>query len=254
MENYIREVSSIADGLVEITVVVNSDPGGQADSLAESLRQQGITCFSIVSYGDNVGYLNAMLKTVQQTDLGRYDYFMLSNTDIHYETRDFFQQLLSREYPRDVGCIAPSVYNPNSRSYSNPHYMERVPEEKLRRLVRIFGVPTLGRLYLTLAGLKAGRAKKGKKPSCYVYSPHGCCMIFTREFIGKICGYEYGVKLYSEESAIGEQLRKSGLKCYYDDSIEVVHNESSVTGKMDYRKRFAAWRASLEYILDEFYG
>ena len=43
------------------------------------------------------------------------------------------------------------------------------------------------------------------------------------------------------------------MKCFYDDSIAVIHQESSVTGKINYKNRFAAWRESLEYILKEFY-
>ena len=204
-------------------------------------------------YGDNVGYLNALMKSVRETEPGQYDYYILSNTDIHYETKDFFQQLLNRTYPDDVGCIAPCVYCPATQSYSNPHYMERVPKTKLERLIRIFKYPLLARGYLKLADLKGSRVKTGKKPSCYVYSPHGCYMILTREFMQKIWDYEYGVRLYSEEAAIGELLIRNGLRCYYDDSLSVIHTASTVTGRINYRKRFAAWRESLEYILREFY-
>ena len=72
-------------------------------------------------------------------------------------------------------------------------------------------------------------------------------------FIKKICGYEYGVKMYSEESAIGELLIKNNMKCYYEDSLSVIHQESTVTGKINYKKRFNSWRESLEYIIKEFY-
>ena len=68
-----------------------------------------------------------------------------------------------------------------------------------------------------------------------------------------IVGYEYGVKMYSEESAIGELLIRNGMKCFYDASIGVIHQESTVTGNIDYKKRFNAWRDSLQYILSEFY-
>ena len=63
----------------------------------------------------------------------------------------------------------------------------------------------------------------------------------------------YGVKMYSEESAVGELLRHNQMRCYYDDTISVIHQESSVTGKINQAKRFAAWRESLEYILKAFY-
>lgn len=253
VENYIREVASISNGLVDIMLVVNKDEHSQAMKMAADLRTKGINCFQIIDYGTNVGYLNAMLKTVQNVAVDEYDYIILSNTDIHYETRNFFQELCSKKYPSDIGCIAPSVFATQNNSYSNPHYIKRIPKAKLERLVKIFKYPLLGKYYLRLAGLKAKNTKTGKQSSRFVYSPHGCYMIFTRLFIKKILGYEYGVVLYSEESAVGELLLRNSMKCYYDDSLSVLHRESSVTGKINYAKRFHAWRESIEYILKEFY-
>lgn len=253
VENYISEVAAIAEGMVDIALVVNSDKQGQVGAMEAALRGKDIDCFSVIDYGDNVGYLNTMLKTIKQVDIDKYDYVILSNTDIHYDTKDFFQRLAGKEYPADVGCIAPCVYATQSNSFSNPHYSERIPKAKLERLVSIFKYPLLGKWYLKLAGLKAGKTRTEKKSSCYVYSPHGCYMIFTRDFVKKIYGYEYGVKMYSEESAVGELLMRNGLRCFYDDSISVIHQESSVTGKINYKQRFTAWRESLEYIIKEFY-
>lgn len=253
VENYISEVATIADGMVDIALVVNSDKQNQIEAMEAGLRSKGVDCFRVIDYGDNVGYLNTMLKTIKQIDIDKYNYVILSNTDIHYETKDFFQQLAAKKYPADVGCIAPCVFATQSNSYSNPHYSERIPKEKLERLVKIFRYPLLGKWYLKLAGLKAGKTRTEKKPSCYVYSPHGCYMIFTRDFIKQILGYEYGVKMYSEESVVGELLARNGMRCFYDDTISVIHQESSVTGKINYKRRFTAWRESLEYILKEFY-
>ena len=186
VENYISEVAVIADDMVDIALVVNSDKQSQAGKMETDLRSKGINCFKVIDYEDNVGYLNAMLKTVKQIDIRSYDYIILSNTDIQYDTKEFFHQLAAKKYPADVGCIAPSVFAAQSNSYSNPHYLERIPN------------PRLGEWYLKLSGLKAGKTRKEKKHSCFVYSPHGCYMIFTGEFIKRIYGYEYGVKMYSE--------------------------------------------------------
>ncbi len=253
VEKYILEVASIANGMVDVVLVVNSDKCNLVENMAARLSAKGVNSLQVRNYGENVGYLNTMLKTIKQIDLAPYDFVILSNTDIRYDTKDFFQRLALNRYETDVGCIAPCVYATQSNSYSNPHYYERVSKTKLKRLVRIFKHPLMGKVYLKLAELKAGNGRKNKKESCYVYSPHGCYMIFTKDFINCICGYEYGVKMYSEESAIGELLKKYGKKCFYDSSISVVHQESTVTGRINYKKRFFAWRESLEYILREFY-
>ncbi len=251
---YIEEVAAIGKELVDIVLIVNSDKNAQVPLLVQELHAEGITGVHVLEYGDNVGYLNALLKPIQSMDLNEYDFYILSNTDIHYDSTDFFQRLLTANYSPDIGCVAPCVYATISNSYSNPHYLERVPREKLERLIKIFRHPWLAQMYLWLAGLKAGKTKAGKRPSCYVYSPHGCYMIFTKEFIRRICGYEYGVRLYSEESAVGELLKREGMRCYYDETLLVIHQESSVTGKLNQKKRFSAWRESLEYILNTFYG
>lgn len=253
VENYILEVESIAGEMVDIVLVVNSDIDRQVENMTMELRKKGIDCFRVINFGDNIGYLNAMLKTIKQVNIDPYDYVILSNTDIHYDKKDFFQKLAEKRYPKYVGCIAPCVFATQSNSYANPHYLKRISKGKLERIACIFKYPLLGKWYLRLAELKARIARTGMMKSCFVYSPHGCYMIFTKVFIEKIVGYEYGVKMYSEESAIGELLQRSKLRCFYDDSISVIHRESSVTGKLDYRRRFAAWRESLEYILKEFY-
>jgi len=254
VKNYIEDVLCIGDGNVDIAIVNNKDSRNQATRLTSELPAWYINKITIYNYGKNIGYLNSLLKTIQKINLDDYKYIILSNTDIIYNTKDFFIKLLQNEYVDDIGCIAPSVYNPNKAAYSNPHYMTRIPISKLQFLTVVFYFPRIARLYLRLSGLKNKNFKVEKKDSCYVYSPHGCYMIFTKGFIDRIKGFEYGVILYSEESCVGELLIRNNLKCYYDNSIEVIHNESSVTGKMNYKKRFYEWRKSLLYIIKEFYN
>lgn len=251
VDHYITQVMSISRQFVDIWVVVNKDEKGRLRELQS--RRSGDSRITFINHGGNVGYLNSLLTTIKDRDISGYDYVILSNTDIEYKDPEFFNRILATEYTTDIGCIAPSVYNPNTGSYSNPHYRERVPEYKFKRIMRIFAFPMLADAYLKLAGMKAGSTKSTKCDSCYVYSPHGSYMIFTREFLSKIKGYEYGVRMYSEESCIGELLRREKMRCFYDSTIEVIHLESSVTGGMNQKRRFWMWRDSVRYILDEFY-
>ena len=253
VKNYIEDALCIGEGNVDIAIVNNKDSRNQVTRLTSELPAQYVNKITIYNYGKNIGYLNSLLKTIQKINLDDYKYIILSNTDIIYNTKDFFIKLLKNEYVDNIGCIAPSVYNPNKEAYSNPHYMTRIPISKLKFLTVVFYFPRIARLYLRLSRLKNKNFKVEKKDSCYAYSPHGCYMIFTKEFIDRIKGFEYGVILYSEESCVGELLIRNNLKCYYDNSIEVIHNESSVTGKMNYKKRFYEWRKSLLYIIKEFY-
>lgn len=253
VRQYIEAVHRISRKTVDIVVVINSDTDHRVEALGKYLEQLHIDEVSIVDYHKNVGYLNALLKPVQSMDLEDYQYYILSNTDIHYPSQDFFSTLAQNRYTVETGCIAPDVYNPGSNLHSNPHYTQRVPKGKIEHLIRLFRFPLVGRMYLFASKFKNRKIKNSKMESCYVYSPHGCYMILTREFMKRIRNYEYGATLYSEESAIGELLIRNHMRCYYDASISVIHDASTVTGKINYRKRFTAWRQSLEYILNEFY-
>lgn len=253
VKKYIYQVASFAMGKVDIALVINKDEKKLASKLIAEIKEKLSISVNVYNYGENVGYLNAMLKIVASRDVDEYSYLILSNTDIIYNDNKFFEILLHEEYESKIGCIAPNVFSAKTNSYSNPHYKERISCKKIKRNIKIFTYPRLAKVYLELANLKAKKIRKKEEESCYVYSPHGCYMIFTNSFISKISGYIYGVKLYSEESCIGELLRKSNMKCFYDSRLKLVHDESAVTGKINYKKRFMLWKESLEYILDEFY-
>lgn len=254
VEAYIKNVNNIGEGLVDICVVINSDKKGFANKLITRLKNELSIKIYWINYGKNVGYLNALLITIKNYCFIEYKYYILSNTDICYVTKEFFKILLFSSYKKNIGCIAPSIYSSKTKSFSNPHYMERIPYKKMKRNIFIFSHPFIAKTYLKVAEIKSKILHEIEKESDYVYSPHGCYMIFTQKFISEIKGYEYGVKLYSEESCVGELLRKCNMSCYYDSSIKVLHDESKVTGTISNRKRFSLWTQSLRYIVEKFYN
>lgn len=238
---------------VDIAVVVNSDKERKLNEM-EKIASKYASRLKIYNFGENVGYLNSLLKIIKNETFDEYEYYILSNTDIKYETPNFYEKLVLTKYDSCVGCIAPSVYSQNTKSFSNPHYKNRVSKRKFQVLSLIFSIPVLGKIYLKLAEMKSKTHRSNvEEESCYVYSPHGCFMIFTKDFIQSIRGYIYGVTLYSEEACIGELLLKSDKKCYFDNELRVQHFESTVTGKINYKVRFKYWKNSIDYILREFY-
>lgn len=73
----------------------------------------------------------------------------------------------------------------------------------------LFSSPILGKLYLKLAEMRSKKhSKNDEEDSCYVYSPHGCFMIFTKDFIQKIDGYLYGesISLFSGNGRLEASL------------------------------------------------
>ena len=237
---------------LDVAIVINKDTQRVATKIEEYSKERNYNV-ALYDFKENVGYLNSLMYIVKNIKIDDYNYFILSNTDIKYDTSNFFDKLFSTNIDDDIGCIAPSVYCLANNSYSNPHYTNRVKLIKFKFLSMMFSFPKLAHLYIKLSSLKANKNKRIEKPAQYVYSPHGCYMIFTKRFIKSIKGFEYGVRMYSEESCIGELLLKNNFKCKYDPSIRITHMESAVTGKIDYHKRFSMWKESIDWIIKKFY-
>lgn len=253
VEKYIDDVNRIGNNSVDIAVVFNSDINKEAPSLKKSisLKYQNVTYWD---FGENVGYLNSLLYVISELNDNEYKYVILSNTDIEYRNGEFFSNLLAHRYKDSIGCIAPSIYAKQTNSFSNPHNIERFSKEKVKGLIFIFSHPMLAKIYIWLSSIKS-RTKKAveRQEEMIVYSPHGCYMIFSRKFIDLIKGFEYGVKMYSEEACVGELLLKNKMICLYDPSLKATHNERSVTGKVNFSQIAEYYKESLTYILKEFY-
>lgn len=233
---------------IDVCIVINKDTNNVANKILEKYKKNVF----LKDYNQNVGYLNALLYVIKEIDISIYAYIILSNSDITYISKNFYHTLLSAKYNHDIGCIAPSVFSLNTKSYSNPHYKTRISRSKMKKNIFIFSHPLLANIYQKLSYYKA-KKKNVEEGSCYVYSPHGCFMIFSNEFIKSIIGNVYGVLLYSEESYIGEMLIKHKYKCYYDSELKINHIENAVTGKMKYKYKYRYISESLNNIMETFY-
>lgn len=248
LAKYIQQIDLCARNLTDLIVVINKDTHRQA--LALKKLSSTVT---LVDYGENVGYLNSFLLTIRKHNLKDYKFVILSNTDILYSDSSFFTKLSKKKYDDNVGCVAPCVISSFNKVYLNPHYRKRIPLKIINRNIRIFSHPILAILFFKLAAIKSQFQKSKKSTSCYVYSPHGCYMIFTRDFVKQIVGITYGVKMYSEESFIGEILRQKRMLCLYDQDLELEHIENTVTSTLKIRYKCDLIKTSLEFIRDNFY-
>ena len=251
---YIKQASA-SSSLNGIDFVVSINKG-EKETLAELLYDIAPKIegrIGVLDPSGNIGYLNALLFSISQIDLSDYKYVVLSNTDISFNTPLFFDDLFKKEYPNNIGCIAPSVTTEKGDYYSNPHYVERIPKEKLDRLCSVFSNRVLMFVYSGLSKVKSHTAKRTKQASQFVYSPHGCFMIFSIDFVRKLLQEVYPPILYSEESFIGEMLIQNDMRCYYDSSFEVVHFENTSTRKLPSKKKCGYLIGSLKYILSRFY-
>lgn len=207
--------------------------------------------------GENLGYLNGVFygynQFMQSNPETNIEWVIISNTDIIINDIAFFEKMLDAKYEEDIWCVAPSAYSNSTKSYQNPHYINRLSKEKLNRVIMINSLPILAFIYNALSKIKSKYKNKDKKAGRYVYSPHGCFFCLRSEFMEILKDNHYKGFLYSEESYIAEHLLINHKKCYYDSNIEVLHTENSVTGYLGTKKRAEYIKNSLKYIRDEFY-
>ena len=254
--DYARNLSN-QTALSEIHLLVTNNASSSSVNL--DLEQELSTLPISACYyepGKNLGYLTGALYGYRQYMVSAKKeplWVIVSNTDIEIKDSDFFLKMITNDYSEDIWCLAPSVYSASKKTYDNPQYTERISLSKLNRLIWIHERPLLAFLYAKLSKMKAKFTRKKKMGSRYVYSAHGCFFALRMPFIDLLKSDGYSGVLFSEEAYIAENILLSGGKAFYDSSLEVVHNDSSVTGLLKMSLKAELVCESLMLIRSKFY-
>lgn len=253
---YAKELTlqSIVDELVLIIVINKSTDEGLM-YLASELEFVSISSVIFNPY-KNLGYLSGAFygfREFQDNYDNIVEMVIVSNTDILIADNLFMEKLLSKSYSSDVKAISPSVFQTSTKSYENPHYLEKISKTKLDFLIWIFSNPFLSFLYLQISHAKSRFVKTRKPKSSMIYQGHGCFFILKREFMEYISFDNYPGFMYSEESYISELLLEKDYKWFYDSDLEVKHIESTVTSLLSMSQKSKYYRESLSFIRDNFY-
>ncbi len=225
------------------------------------MLQEGLQAIEIDAHiydpGKNLGYLNGTLYGYQEyvKETGKTPRWVaVSNTDISYATEDFYQKFIARDYAKDIGCVAPSVYVPATGAYENPRYSCRFSLADMEKRIRVFQSNTISAVYQRLSALKAGLRRSGKQESQYTYWVHGCFFLVRNDLAKALCDQPFGTLLYSEEAYVSEMAIQIGVREYYDGDLEVFHHENAVTGKLHNAARAKMYVDSISMIRDRFYA
>ncbi|MGL4861777.1 MAG: glycosyltransferase family 2 protein [Cetobacterium sp.] len=255
--DYIDEVKNQKiNEKIKIMITDNSTIFQEKIKLKEKIKEIREIDITILETKENLGYLNGLFLGVKKFH-NKYKYcpewIVFSNTDIKFKNLEFFQKLLSTKYNKDIYCIAPSVYSTKTNSYQNPHYIERISEKKLQKLIFISSCSFLFGIYSKLADFKAKISKKEKRKSQNVYAAHGCFFVLSNKYFENDKNPHYGAFLYSEEAYIAETILKKNGVIFYDESLQIIHKENSTTSLLGNFKRAKYINKSLIYIYDKFY-
>ncbi|MFK9094231.1 hypothetical protein [Bacillus salipaludis] len=240
---------------ITLVIVVNKEGAIGIDGFKNKLDEIALDIL-VFDPNENLGYMNGLIYGYRQYYKEVQDlptWVVMSNTDIAYSSYSFFEDFLGTDYTEDTWCIGPSVYSPAKNSYDNPKSTERYSIKELNRRIFIFEHPSVSYFYKRLADLKAKLVKNKRRDSQFVYSVHGCFFIVRNEFSEVLKSRKYKSLMYSEEAYIAEITRAYGKRCYYDSTIEIIHNENTVTSKLGIRKISKYLADSLKVIRDEFF-
>jgi GT2 family glycosyltransferase len=238
-----------------LIIVVNKASSNDFTQFRSKLGKLFIS-YKIYFPNANLGYLNGAIygyKTYIEENSDRLDWVLISNTDISFTEKDVFIRFLDSNYEDSTWVVGPSIYSTKTQSYSNPQYVKRYTRRFLERNIFIFSNNMLSYIYQNLALYKSKWFKKRRVPSCLSFSLHGCFFFMRTDLAEYLVKHPYKVILYSEEAYIANIVYQNKKTEFFDSSIEVVHQENSVTGLLKNRSKSKMIKSSLKVILDEFY-
>ncbi|UCN01129.1 glycosyltransferase [Sulfurimonas sp. SWIR-19] len=197
----------------------------------------------------NLGFAGGNNLGIQKALLDGFQFIIASNSDIVIEKQSNFIKKIYEIYSQDqdVAIIAPLIKNLDG-VYQNPFRKERFSFKEIIKM-KFFYLTGFYKMYyflrvyvffdlITYIAHKknAQRIKhnygNNAPPSGYIYAPHGSFLVFTPTFFKYFNGFDNKTFLYCEEFILAEKLRQNDLKCWYENTLNVLHKECQSTEKI----------------------
>lgn len=255
LADYLLSIETAANevkGCVQVEVVVaDNTPVNYRDIVLE-FRTINAKLFP---YHKNYGYMGGAVAAFN--DLGidyvkQFDFVIVSNVDITL-SKSFFLNLCCREFPDDIGWIAPTIYR-QDKSNENPFKTKRISRLKLNLLIVLYSFPWLYEKYERYSRAKHKKYANSRDNGIYeIFAGMGCIFIFTNKFIVREFPLLYPSFMYGEEIYYGELVKKDNLKTIFVPSIEVFDIGSVSTGKLGMKWKCKSNKESLKIIKKRFY-
>ncbi len=231
---------------VKIYIVEN----GSSDNSIEKLKD--LNCkldIELIVSDENLGFARGNNLGIQKALADGFEYIVASNSDISIDIQDDFLDIIDKIYKEDskIAVIAPIVENLNGIQ-QNPFRKERFAVQEILK-IKLFYLSGFDRMYYffrvhivygLITYLSKRREQKkverndNKKPdeSGYAYAPHGSFLVFTPAYFKHYEGFDKRTFLYCEEFILAERLRQYDLRCWFENSLKVIHRESQSTNQV----------------------
>ena len=234
-------------------VIVVNNGSNNSDKLNESLLS--FTEVNIYHSGRNPGYYPAAhngLKSYLEEYKTYPGHIIVCNTDITIPNVNFLNELI-----KSSGDVkGPSIISSKTQLDQNPFLKERISKFRLRFLHIVFSFYPFYFFYQLLAIVKGklniSSSIKSKKDQ-QVYALHGSFIAFNKSYFEKGGNLDYPSFLFGEELFIAETARNLKLEMNYLPSINIMHNEHTVTGLFKKPKLVKYMAQSIKYLLNSFF-
>lgn len=211
-----------------LLIVDNSEDKAECKELEQCYINEGNIKF--IYSNTNLGYMpgGASAYNYVLSKGIEFDYFILSNNDIQFDSNDIIPTLERYQTSEPhTSLISPRLIS--SGSSINPYLYSRPTKYKMMLWTFILSNYYFAKLFFSIISFK--KKKENVKPSnSKIYATHGSIFIFTRKFFllgGRLDEIPF---LYGEEIYVAEQIRCVGGNCDFVDSINVSHVGSATLG------------------------
>lgn len=240
-----------------IAVAITINKAGNIQIIKEYIKNKRITCF-VFEPNKNLGYLNGCLYGIKAlSEEICYTWALICNTDITFPEQNFFETITRTEYEDMIWGIAPSIQLPN-HTFQNPYIIARPTKKEMERKLYIFSKLCLFYAYNLASEIKKNikRFMCRKHTLLYsknVYAPHGSCMIFRAGMIEILLEEKIDIFLYCEEEYLAGLIYENSKKVYYDNRLQVLHNEHQTLSTVNCRKKQSWYVNSMVCVMNRFY-
>ena len=224
------------------------DNNSEDESIKKIKKLNFHTNVELIESKVNLGFANGNNLGIKKALSDGFKFIMVSNSDIFIEKQNNFIKTLYKIYEKDnnIAVIAPSIKNLDN-IYQNPFRRERFSKKEIIKF-KLFYLSGFYKLYYffriyffyKIITYMAKRKKLQTRvilpiqppESGYIYAPHGSFLIFTPTFFKYFDGFDDKTFLFCEEFILAEKLRQNNLKCWYENSLNIIHKESRSTEKI----------------------
>lgn len=228
----------------EIVIVDNNSPNNTGDVLKEEYRENEKV--HVILSDKNLGFANGNnLGFKYAKENLNPEFIVMCNNDVYMIQNDFCEKIIEEYNRSKFAILGPKILLNNNKICDYEDKMLSLKQLK-RKMISTKIYYYLNKLHLRYVYAifskifkLFNRRKKIVDTSIRKEDVviHGCCIIFSQEYIEKFDGIDNRTFLYYEEPLLYLRVKRNGMKSVYNPDIKIFHNEGIATTKTQKNKR-----------------